>query len=146
MIVSISEMQTYEVFFSNRLRAISYFSLQTTPRVILQSVARCSILLCSRNFVTMVTWRHTFPLYRVEVRNLSDPFVICFCGLWRCKTIHSILTIFIFLTNENVALIYSVIIGDQTTKDCVASGSWVVAILTCFQMAALRHQSSNKLL
>ena len=146
MSVSISEMQTYEVFFSNRLRAISYFSLQATPRVILQSVARSPY--CCVPEILLPWWRDVTLFLSIEwrLRNLSDPFVICFCGLWRCKTIHSILTILIFLTNENVALIYSVIIGDQTTKDCVASGSWVVAILTCFQMAALRHQSSNKLL
>ena len=29
MIVYIYEMQTHEVFFSNRLRAVSYFSLQS---------------------------------------------------------------------------------------------------------------------
>ena len=47
--------------------------------------------------------------------------VCMFCGL-KYTTFNSISIILILLTNKNVALIYSVTICEQKTKDCAPSG------------------------
>ena len=53
--------------------------------------------------------------------------LLCYLFLWtwKCTTFKRIPIIFIVLTNKNVALIYSVTICQQKTKDCALSG--------CFQ-------------
>ena len=51
----------------------------------------------------------------------GKPFVIGFCQLfwtWPCTTFNSIPNILKLLTNRDIALIYSVIICEQKTKDC----------------------------
>ena len=53
--------------------------------------------------------------------------LLCYMFLWtwKCTTFKRIPIIWIVLTNKNVALIYSVTICQQKTKDCALSG--------CFQ-------------
>ena len=60
-------------------------------------------------------------------RMVGKPFVIGFCSrfwTWPCTTFNSIPIILKLLTNRNIALIYSVIICEQQTKDCAQSGSF----------------------
>ena len=61
----------------------------------------------------------------------SDSLNICFCGTWRCTTYNSVPIILILLTNKNVALIYSVTICEQTTKDCAPLGSFQHKVKHC---------------
>ena len=49
--------------------------------------------------------------------NRLDSFVICFCT-WPCTKFISIPIILKLLKNRNIALVYSVIIWEQKTKDC----------------------------
>ena len=72
---------------------------------------------------------------------LGKPFVISFCLLfwtWPCTTFNSIPIILKLLTNRNIALIYSVIICEQKTKDCARSGSFQHNLQHhCFQLWCL---------
>ena len=64
---------------------------------------------------------------RLTLWNPLNSFVICFCCLfwtWLCTTFNSLPIILKFLTNRNFALIYSVLICGQKTKDCARSGSF----------------------
>ena len=61
----------------------------------------------------------------------SDSLNICFCGTWPCTTYNSVPIILILLTNKNVALIYSVTICEQRTKDCAPSGSFQHKVKHC---------------
>ena len=61
----------------------------------------------------------------------SDSLNICFCGTWPCTTYNSVPIILILLTNKNVALIYSVTICEQRTKDCAPSGSFQHEVKHC---------------
>ena len=65
--------------------------------------------------------------------NPLDSLIICFCELfwtWLCTTFNSIPVILNLLTNRNIALIYSVTICEQTTKDCEQSGSFQHKLLS----------------
>ena len=58
---------------------------------------------------------------------VKKSFVICFCYLfwtWPCTTFNSIPIILNLLTNRNIALVYSVTIYEQKTKDCARLGSF----------------------
>ena len=61
----------------------------------------------------------------------SDSLNICFCGTWRCTTYNSVPIILILLNNKNVALINSVTICEQRTKDCAPSGSFQHKVKHC---------------
>ena len=73
---------------------------------------------------------------------VGKPFVIGVCLLfwtWPCITFNSIPIILKLLTNRNIALIYSVIICEQKTKDCARSGSFQHKLQhhKCFQLWCL---------
>ena len=53
--------------------------------------------------------------------NPLDSFVICFCT-WLCTKFISIPIILKLLKNRNIALVYSVTIWEQKTKDCALHG------------------------
>ena len=80
----------------------------------------------------------------IKVEWLWNPlgsFVIGFCELlwtWPCTTFNSIPIILNLLTNRNIALIYSVTICEQKTKDCARSGSFQHKLQhRCFQLWCL---------
>ena len=57
---------------------------------------------------------------------------------WHCTTFNSIPIILNLLTNRDIALIYSVIICEQKTKDCARSGSFQQKLQHhCFQLWCL---------
>ena len=55
------------------------------------------------------------------LRNRLDSFVICFCT-WPCTKFISIPITVKLLKNRNIALVYSVTIWEQKTKDCALHG------------------------
>ena len=71
-------------------------------------------------------------LYKSGLRNQKSGMVMkpvrglfyMFLWIWRCTTFNSIPIILILLRNKNVALLYSVTICKQETKDCTPSGSF----------------------
>ena len=70
-----------------------------------------------------------------------------FLWAWKCTTFKSVPVILIVLTNKNVALIYSVTICQQKTKDCALSGCFwhklhFAALLFLSLMFAAFHNHS----
>ena len=94
-------------------------------------------------------------LYKSGLRNQKSGMVMepvrrlfyMFLWIWRCTTFSSIPIILIFLRNKNVALLYSVTIWEQKTKDCTPSGSfqhklqyhWFLLYFFIFLMFATFH-------
>ena len=87
-------------------------------------------------------------LYKSGLRNQKIEMVMkpvrrlfyMFLWIWWCTTFNSIPNILILLRNKNVALLYSISICGQKTKDCTPSGSfqhklqyhWVFLFLVMF--------------